>query len=98
MKINNTELNPAQNSRTDSAKPIDKNTVAGRKGKYAAKINNKDEAAVSNMARILAKTHQALQETPDVRTEIVDSTRQKILDGTYEVPIEELAKKLLKRF
>lgn len=98
MKINNTELNPAQSSRSDSTKSIDNNAKAGRKGDYKTKFKNKDEAAVSDIARLLAKTHQALQETPDVRTEFVENIRQKIQDGTYEVPIEELAKKLLERF
>ena len=97
MKIENTGLDPTQSSRSNSTKSIDNQTKSERKGEYKTNLNNKDEAAVSDMARLLAKTHQALQETSDVRTGLVEDIRKKIQDGSYEIPVEELAKRLLER-
>lgn len=98
MKIDNSGINPTQNSRSNATKSVDDNAKTKRKGEYKAQYANKDEAAVSDMARLLAKTNQTLQSIPEQRTKLVEDIRQKMLDGTYEIPIGELAQRLLPRF
>ncbi|MCK4822751.1 flagellar biosynthesis anti-sigma factor FlgM [bacterium] len=60
--------------------------------------SGRDGATLSEMARILAKTCSSLKEVPDVRIELVDGLKKEINAGTYKVPVEALAKKLLPLF
>lgn len=60
--------------------------------------SGRDEATLSEMARILAKTCTSLKEVPNVRIDLVDGLKKEINTGTYVVPIEALAKKLLPQF
>jgi flagellar biosynthesis anti-sigma factor FlgM len=50
---------------------------------------------VSERARLLAKARVSLNETPDVRSEKVDTLREKIETGNYPVPYDELARRLM---
>lgn len=55
----------------------------------------KDEASLSARAKLLAKARANLEEVPEVRADRVDKFREQILDGTYEVPYEQLADLLI---
>jgi negative regulator of flagellin synthesis FlgM len=50
---------------------------------------------ISERARELARAFQAVDEAPDVRADKVTELQKQIEDGTYQVPAEALARKLL---
>ncbi len=54
-----------------------------------------DTLEISDRARELARAHEAVEAAPDVRAEKVARIKQQVESGTYSVPAEELAKKLL---
>ncbi len=90
MKIENNNLNPiVPNHKPDGIQPAGKGTHAVSAG---AKT---DRAELSEQARLLLKARLAAQETPDVRPERVESLKQRITDGTYTIPIQELAGRLM---
>ena len=58
-------------------------------------VEGKDQASLSEAARLLAKARTALVEKPELRDELIQSLQEKIQAGEYDVPFEELAGKLL---
>jgi flagellar biosynthesis anti-sigma factor FlgM len=60
-------------------------------------VMGKDEASVSDSARVLAKAYAALSETPEVRSDRIEELRAEIASGQYAVPHEKLAELLAKR-
>ena len=55
----------------------------------------KDTVAISNQARDYSTARSALKNTPDVREDLVNSIRERIKSGTYNVSSEDIANKLL---
>jgi len=64
----------------------------------ASTLGTKDEASLSESARVLAKAYQAMGDTAEIRTEVVETLRQLIQSGEYQVPHEQLASILAKKF
>jgi|GEM_PF-2982770 flagellar biosynthesis anti-sigma factor FlgM len=60
-------------------------------------LGTKDEASLSESARVLAKAYQAMGETSEIRSEVVENLRQLIQSGEYQVPYEQLAAVLAKK-
>jgi len=60
-------------------------------------LGEKDSASLSVQARLLAKARLALNDTSDVRNELVNEIRERILSGRYKVPYEKLAELIAKR-
>jgi flagellar biosynthesis anti-sigma factor FlgM len=54
-----------------------------------------DTIEISERARELARASQAVDETSEVRSEKVAQIKKSLEDGTYSVPVELLAQKLL---
>ena len=54
-----------------------------------------DTVEISSRSRELARARQAVDATPDVRADKVAEIRKRIEDGTYSVPPELLARKML---
>jgi negative regulator of flagellin synthesis FlgM len=54
-----------------------------------------DSVSLSEDARSLASARKAVHEAPDVREHKVADIKQRVQDGTYEVPSRVLARKLL---
>lgn len=54
-----------------------------------------DTIEISEQARELARARQAVEDTSEVRLEKVAQIKQRVEDGTYSVPVELLAQKLL---
>lgn len=98
MKINNAGLNPTQSSRANSTESVENNAKVDRRGGYKTDKSDKDAAAVSEKARLLSKTHEAMKDTAEIRQGLVEEIRTKLQDGTYDVSVGDLAKKLLDRF
>jgi flagellar biosynthesis anti-sigma factor FlgM len=54
-----------------------------------------DTIEISERARELARAQQSVADTPEVRSEKVAQIKKSVEDGTYSVPVELLAQKLL---
>jgi negative regulator of flagellin synthesis FlgM len=54
-----------------------------------------DTIEISEQARELARAQQAVESAADVRSERVAQIKQRVEDGTYSVPIELLAQRLM---
>jgi negative regulator of flagellin synthesis FlgM len=54
-----------------------------------------DSVSLSESAKSLSAARQAVQESPDVRNEKVNDIKQRVQDGTYNVPSSVLARKML---
>jgi len=59
-------------------------------------VGGTDQAQFSNRGIELAKARTALSGVPDVREDLVAELRGQIQAGTYQVPVEALAGKLLR--
>jgi len=97
QNIDNKELKRLYQSETTGARAVGKS--AGRdsvaKGANSAgSLSGKDQATLSEGARLLAESLAALNNTPEVRTDLVAQLKEQIDAGEYEVPYDELAKKL----
>lgn len=58
----------------------------------------KDTVAISSEARTFQMAMRALNNAPDVRSEIVDPLKARIDSGTYNVSNEDLADSMVDRF
>jgi flagellar biosynthesis anti-sigma factor FlgM len=54
-----------------------------------------DSVSLSDSARALAAARDAVKNAPDVRDQRITELSQKINDGTYSVPANVLARKML---
>lgn len=88
MKIENNSINPISTGRTES---VSKSEKGISKGKSHETGSNKDVANISDAAQLLTKTRVALDETSDIRSELVEDLRDKIANGSYTIPYEQLA-------
>jgi negative regulator of flagellin synthesis FlgM len=61
----------------------------------AAQTQNADSVNLSESAKTLAAARQAVQDSPDVRDQKVADIKQRVQDGTYNVPSRVLARKML---
>ncbi len=99
MKIENTGSMPVTPKRTEGVQSSSKKTpVQGTRPTGEAK----DRAEVTESARLLAKARAALDKVNpdnagDVESERVEILKQQIENGNYQIPVEELAKRLLSR-
>ncbi len=90
MKIENNNLNPiAPQHKPEGIQPSGKGTHAVSAG------GKTDRAELSEQARLLSKARLAALETSDVRPDRVESIKQRVTDGTYTIPYQELAGRLM---
>jgi len=61
----------------------------------SAQTEQTDSVEISERARELARAQRAVEAAPDMRADKVAELKQQIEDGTYNVPAEALADKLL---
>ncbi|MGB9521833.1 MAG: flagellar biosynthesis anti-sigma factor FlgM, partial [Anaerolineales bacterium] len=62
------------------------------------RLGNKDQASLSERAKILAKAYTTFQDQTDIRSEKVDALREAINNGNYQIPVEQLAAIFVKGF
>ncbi|MBL8093028.1 MAG: flagellar biosynthesis anti-sigma factor FlgM [Anaerolineales bacterium] len=62
----------------------------------AGSVNRPDQAEFSNRGVELAKARAALSDVPDVREDRVAALRDQIKSGSYQVPYDALAGKLMR--
>lgn len=94
MKVENNGINRINRPDVEGAYPLDKTARSGET-LASEELTGKDRASVSERARLLAKARVSLNETPDVRSEKVDTLREKIETGNYSVAYDELARRLM---
>lgn len=56
---------------------------------------DQDKVSISKAAKELQEAQKAVQNAPDVRADRVAAIKKQIQEGTYQVPTEALADKLL---
>jgi flagellar biosynthesis anti-sigma factor FlgM len=94
MKIEPNGLTPITPKKTDATE------AAGRKPAPqggAGAAQRRDRAEVSETSRLLAKANAALNELTPEERERVEKLRQQISDGTYTIPVDELARRLAQK-
>jgi len=99
MKIENNGSMPVTPKRIEGVQPASKKTPI--QGIHPT-ATSKDHAEVTDSARLLAKARAALEgvnteNVDDVDSKRVEILKQQIESGNYQIPVEELAKRLLSR-
>ncbi len=94
--INQIGPNPVQAPGTKAAQPVLKKYQT-QDVSLVGTLLGKDQASLSESAKILAKAYQNLSETPEIRDDVVNSLRDQIESGEYSVPYDKLAERLAKR-
>lgn len=62
------------------------------------KTEGKDQVALSTQAKDFATIKNMLKEVPEVRQDKVDSLKEQINNGTYNVSSQEVAQKILAQY
>jgi negative regulator of flagellin synthesis FlgM len=81
-----------QNAAGTGASPA---ASSGTQAGKAGVTRRPDSVSLSDNARTLATARAAVQQAPDVRDAKVAAIKQRVEDGTYNVPAHVLAGKLL---
>jgi flagellar biosynthesis anti-sigma factor FlgM len=95
MKIpENNSLKRLYGVDTEPARQVDRTGSRDNSSKAVSASLSKDQASVSESAKLLAKASAVLGDSPQVRADIVDKFRQEIESGNYEIPYADLANRL----
>ena len=82
-----------------NADPAQTAGAASKAGKpahhHAHGAPKSDSVTLSDSARSLAAARDAVQQAPDVREQKVSDIKQRVTDGTYQVPARVLAQKMV---
>jgi flagellar biosynthesis anti-sigma factor FlgM len=97
MKVENTQTNRLTQTQAENAAAVEKTQRMQEQETRSGALTGKDQASFSERARLLAKARTALEETPDTRTDLVKNIKDKVENGNYEVPIQDLVKSLVTR-
>ena len=95
MNIEHTDLNPTSHSQANSPRSVENESRIQKREVPRSQMQNRDEAELSDLARVMAKLHPYLEENPEVRMELVESLKAKIQDGTYKIPIDEIVERII---
>lgn len=93
MKIENNGSTPITPKRTDSVQSTTRRDL--NQTSRTSQAAGKDRAEVTENARLLAKARTAMDSLDEVESERLELLKQQIANGNYEIPVEELAKRLL---
>lgn len=77
---------------------IYKTEKAGVAGKAENVASNRDEVQLSSFGRDYQIAKQAVAEASDIREDKVAAVSEKIKSGEYQVPVGDLADRLLQRY
>lgn len=92
MKIDNNNIHSLQTQKSENTQQVEKQQ---RQAERAAAEPQRDRFEVSDKARLLAKARTTLSDLPEVNKQRVEDLKNQVQQGTYLVPVEELAKKML---
>ena len=59
---------------------------------------NPTKVEISDFGKAIQSAKQAVADTPDIRTELVNSIKERVQNGSYDVDLESFADKLFQRF
>lgn len=93
MKVNNQGIKQIYQMDLDEARSTGRRPSAARSS--ASSLQRKDQAELSESARLLARALNEADETPAARAEQVRLLKEQVEAGAYEIPHEELARRLL---
>jgi len=62
------------------------------------KVERKDGVQISKMGQDIQTAKAAVNNTPDIREDLVSSIKERIQAGTYDVDVDSFADKLLEKF
>jgi len=91
MKIEQQSVNPLQTNRAESAQQADKQRSVEKSNVEP----QRDRAELSEKAKLLAKARAELDKTSAEDTKKVEDLKEQIQQGKYEIPYDQLAKKML---
>jgi hypothetical protein len=96
MKVDPTKSSDIIRTQLQS-QPVDGARAAGAAAQASpvTGLSGKDEAQFSKRAIDLSKARVAVDDVPDMRTEVVNSMRQKVQTNGYQVQYEALANRLV---
>lgn len=69
-----------------------------RKVNQASKISDSDKVEISSFGKDLQTAKQAVAGASDIREEKVAEYRKRIAEGTYHVPAEDFADRMLAKY
>ncbi len=95
MKVEHSQNNRIVQKQAENAAAVERQQRL-QENDRSDRLSSKDQASLSERARLLSKARLNLQEVADVRTERVSALREQIQAGTYQVPVEKLASIFLK--
>lgn len=61
-------------------------------------VSSKDQVELSHVAKEFGSVYKMALEVPDIRKDRVDSLKEQIKSGTYDVKSEEVADKMMSQF
>jgi flagellar biosynthesis anti-sigma factor FlgM len=96
MKIDSLSPNPLSSNPSEGAGQV-KNSGHTEQGSRVQGAGASDRADLSDRARLLGKARAAFQNTSEVNQEKVADIKQRVDSGTYTVPADQLARRLLHR-
>lgn len=73
-------------------------TNALQKIEKKTNVTAKDQVEISSFGKDYQIAKKAVAESPDIRTDKVQSIKERIASGTYNVNMEEVADQILKRY
>ena len=91
MKIEQQPLNPLQTNRAEAAQQTDKQRAVERQNVEP----QRDRAELSDKAKLLAKARVEMDKTSVSDSKKVEDLKEKVQQGTYEIPYDQLAQKML---
>ena len=94
MKIENNGSEHISRAQLEGPNAVEGSRAAGA-GQRAGGPGGKDELALSEQARLLGAARGALEVLPEIRADKVGELRQAVQAGGYQVPYDELARRLL---
>lgn len=80
-------------------KVYESNLGNSRTGKVEASqpVMKKDDVSISDASKLKQKVMQAVNQSPDIRTDRVEEIKDKLASGTSEVSDDDIAQKMMER-
>ncbi len=97
MKVQDGSAGHLNRTSDKNVRGVESRSRISEHGELKRAVDGKDQASLSEAARLLAKARLALVERPELRDELIQSLQEKIQAGEYDVPFDELAAKLLEQ-
>jgi negative regulator of flagellin synthesis FlgM len=79
--------------KSDKSAKADSSSSSGKESTSSQSVGEK--IAVSDLGKEIAKIHEEIKKTPEVRPEKVQELKEKIDDGTYYVSSDDIAGKII---